>query len=659
MNDENTTSRKINIIVVDDNRENLRLLSNLLTGEGYKVRPVSDGPMAILSAQNRPPDLILLDIMMSGMNGYEVCEKLKANEQTREIPVIFLSALNETIDKVQAFNIGGVDYITKPFQSEEVLVRVKMHLEMAAMQKRLQSQNTQLTQEITEHRQTKAALQRAKEVAEAANREKSMFLSNMSHELRSPLTAIIGFAQVMARSENLPQEHHENVDIIRRSGEHLLTLINQVLELSKIEAGQITLNQNAFDLHQMLHDVQDMFTLKADTKHLQLVFESDRTIPRYVRTDEVRLRQVLINLLNNAMKFTQEGSVALRGKVEGEWLKANGEGLKVEGEGLKAEGERQDAEPFNLSPLTLHLCFEVEDTGPGIDLGEIDTIFEAFGQTETGRQEQEGTGLGLTISRKFVQLMGGDMHVKSKLGQGTTFIFDIKVQLVDETEFDSPVSTRRVTGLKPGQPLYRILVADDVRLNRQLVADLLNPLGFEVREAVNGQEAIEIWKTWKPHLIWMDMRMPVLDGYETARCIKSEIQNSEPGTQTVIIALTASSFEEERSAALKSGCDGYLRKPFADTELFELMSTHIGVQFVYEEKTEEKAERNDMLASEALAALPPEWLENLKQGARRADFLLISDIIEKIRGKNAMLAGVLSQLAEDFDYDEILELLKR
>ncbi len=641
MNENLVTTQKVHILVVDDTRDNLRLLSNMLTEQGYKVRPAPDGRRAISSAQSRLPDLILLDIMMPGMDGYAVCEQLRADERTKEIPVIFLSALNETMDKVRAFNIGGVDYITKPFQAEEVLARVKTHLELAGMRKHLQEQNTLLSQEIVEHKRTKAELQRARDAADAANTAKSVFLSNMSHELRSPLTAILGFVQVMVRSSTLPPEHHENVDIIRRSGEHLLTLINQVLELSKIEAGRMALDETNVDVYRLLADVEDMFRVKAEEKHVRLLVEQSEEVPQYVRTDEIKLRQVLINVLNNALKFTEEGGVAVRVR-------------RVFSHQSSVFSEQRSSDNCLLNTDNCILVFEVEDSGPGITPEEIEHVFEAFRQTETGRQSSEGTGLGLPISRQFIRLMGGDMQVKSEAGHGTLFTFEIQVQVVEAADIEPGFPTRRIIALEPGQSRYRILIVDDRMTNRQLVVKLLAPFGFDLREAANGEDAIELCETWKPHLIWMDMRMPVMDGYEATRQIKA----TAAGQTTKIIALTASSFEEERAIILAAGCDDYLRKPFREEELFELMSKHIGVRFVYEEDKQSSIDNLQSTIDNALVALPAEWLANLKQGAEEVDVELLFSVIEQIRGRDAALAAALTRLVEDFEYDGILAIIQ-
>ncbi len=497
----------------------------------------------------------------------------------------------------------------------------------------IEARNRQLEQQVATRTQALAAsnaeLEVAKERAEVANQAKSTFLANMSHELRTPLNAILGFAQIMNRSQTIPREQQENLGIISRSGEHLLTLINNILDLSKIEAGKTTLNPQNFDFYRFLDDLVEMFQLRSDDKKLLLGFERGATVPQFIRTDETKLRQVLINLLNNALKFTESGGVTLRVAVP-------------------------DSQP-GIDQTTLH--FEVEDTGPGIAPEEFEALFEAFVQTETGRQSQEGTGLGLPLSRQFVQLMGGDLAVKSEVGDGATFLFDIPVDVVAESvvaKKDGP-SAQQVIALTPGQPRYRILIVDDNWTNRQLLLRLLNPLGFELREAENGQEAVAQWEMWSPHLIWMDMRMPVMDGYEATRQIKA----STKGQATAIIALTASTLEEERAVVLSAGCDDFVRKPFRESEIFDTMHTHLGVEFVYAETEAGDIDPDHEESTIDLAKLSPNLLNRLQQAAEDNDLSAMNTIVDEIRLDDHGLAESLTRLADAFEYEQIADLVRQ
>ncbi|MCP4942728.1 MAG: PAS domain S-box protein, partial [Planctomycetaceae bacterium] len=552
--------------------------------------------------------------------------------------------------------------------------------------------------DVTELVRAKEALQHAKDSAETANRAKSIFLANMSHELRTPLNAVLGFSQLLSHSSNLESEQQEQIDAIRRGGEHLLTLINDVLDLSKIEAGRITLDETTVDVHRLCDELWHMFRLRAQAKGVQIHLERPPDVPRYVRTDEVKLRQVLINLLSNAIKFTEEGRVTLHvtkvTNVEEFPSLRQAQDTAWEGLGVGSQS--------HIS----HLKFTISDTGPGIASGEVETIFDAFVQAEIGRNAHEGTGLGLAISRTFVQAMGGNLRVESEVGRGATFTFEIPVGLVDQstiTNQQSPISSR-VIAVEPNQPDYRILIVDDNQANRQLLVNLLQPLDFELREAEHGQDALEIWKDWQPHLIWMDLKMPVMDGYEATKRIRAAeaARNEElrpvlsdvegmrnddtspkhqtPNTKhnTRIIAVTAYAFQEEKTRALAQGCDDVLSKPFREAEVFKLLATHLGVSFVYAEAPQSPIPSAECILNgaaglrtgsnrqspikegvtpEALAALPEEWLTALRDAADETDPSAANVVIQRIREQDEPLADALAALVKTYRFDIVQELL--
>src|ERR687886_32201 len=491
----------------------------------------------------------------------------------------------------------------------------------------------------------------AEDAATAANQAKSTFLANMSHELRTPLNVILGFSQLMGRSPDLPPEQQEHLGIITRSGEHLLTLINQLLDLAKIEAGCTTLNETAFDLHYVLADLQNMFRLKADSKGLQLLFNRTPDVPQYVRPDEVKLRQVLINLLSNAIKFTKAGTVSVRVSSA------------IDNRSLVMGNEQESTNhPLPITHYPLH--FEIEDTGSGIAQEELDKLFQPFVQTKTGQQLQEGTGLGLTIARSFVQLMAGEITVTSLVGKGSVFKFDIKLSVVETADIKSQQPTRRVLALEPNQPRYRILIADDALENRQLLIKLLSPFGFELWEARNGIEAIEIWEKYCPHLIFMDMRMPLIDGYEATKQIRLRERNRQAfpakiqtGQATAIVVVTAHSLEKERTTAFSVGCDEFIHKPFREADIFDALHKQIGVRFVYAESTAASTETKvEVLTSQAIAALPPDLVANLRQAIYNLDVDLMQAVIIEISELNPPLASAIASLAKDFKYRQLLDL---
>ncbi|MEG3990083.1 ATP-binding protein [Microcoleus sp. S28C3] len=473
-------------------------------------------------------------------------------------------------------------------------------------------------------------LQQAAWAAEAANVAKSTFLANMSHELRTPLNAILGFSQLMQRSTNLSREQQENIRIINCSGEHLLALINQILDLAKIEAGRITLNPTDFKLSSLLNDVKEMFQLQAREQQLQLTFDCSSDIPEYVQTDQLKLRQVLINLLSNAIKFTKEGGIAVR---------------------VSADRDRENQQ-LPITDYQLH--FEIEDTGFGMAPEELERLFQPFVQTKTGAASQQGTGLGLAISQQFIKLMGGIITVCSEEGRGTTFAFDISVSAVEAPATQPLQPPRRVIALERNQPRYRILIVDDRADNRQLLIELLAAFNFELQEASNGIEAIEMWSSFEPHLIFMDMWMPVMDGQEATKRIKATVK----GQATPIIALSAGNAEEARTVTVSDDCDDFIHKPFRDTEIFATLHKHLGVRYIYDEpESVPDSTQIEAPTPETVAALPADWLAALEKATIECDLELILIQIEQIRDRNDALASALAALANEFQFNQILALI--
>jgi PAS domain S-box-containing protein len=518
-----------------------------------------------------------------------------------------------------------------------------MHARLEQMEARIfhNSQKLQAANRRLYH--TNTQLLQAKAEADAANRAKSTFLSTMSHEIRTPMNAILGYAQLMLRDPGLGADAKANLKIIGRSGEHLLGLINEVLDMSKIEAGRMELNPTTFSLSRLLDDLATMFRLRAAAKRLRFEMQVDGESVPYVVADEGKLRQTLINLLGNAIKFTARGRIKLHVTLTHVAL----EQVALDQIALEqGSGDR------------LWLSARFEDTGSGISDEEQGMLFEPFSQIRRGLHSQEGTGLGLAISRKYARLMGGDITVTSSPGTGSTFRLEIPIERGDAGATVTRNDSRRVMGISAGLEAPRILVVEDHPENRDWLMQLLSSIGFSVRGADNGEAAIRDWEEWNPHLILMDVQMPVMDGLEATRRIKADPR----GKETVIVALTASATDDDRLAVSQSGADGFLAKPCHEDELLERMRTPLNIAYDYEEASEAEGQPlagAAALTAERLGQLPRALVEELRNATLGGNKRLLDKLIVNVRETgSAESAHALQELADSYEYDALTRLLE-
>jgi PAS domain S-box-containing protein len=557
--------------------------------------------------------------------------------------------------------------ITERKRAEEELKKHRNHLEELVQERtrELTRTNEQLEQEIIERKHVEQELHKAREAAETANRAKSEFLANMSHELRTPLNAILGFAQILRDDANLTERQRKGLDTIKNSGDHLLSLINEILDFAKLEAGRIELRLSALHLPTFLASIVTLIRVRAEQKGIALVYEPDSNLPVGVRADEKHLWEVLINLLENAVKYTEKGKVSLR-VFEFNELREFNEVLTQQTPKLQ-----NSKTPKLTNSQTHKLRFEVEDTGIGIAPEYLDEILLPFRQVSEKRNGIEGVGLGLAISDKLVNMMGSKLHVQSTVGKGSLFWFDL--ELPEAVGFVSPERSygRKVIGYQGERRI--VFVVDDDENNRAVLMGMLLPLGFRVLEAQDGQECLEKARKYHPDLILLDLRMPGLDGFGTTKEIRneelrmrnealSETPDTRRQTPTVIIAVSASVFEETRQRALTIGFNDFLIKPFQLEDLLNLVQMHLQLEWIYADvpETANRDRQFDVERTQVIP-LPPAEVENLhhfaKLGIAKQVFFIL-DTIEQHDAKYAPFVKILRQLAGQYQFERIIELLE-
>jgi DNA-binding response OmpR family regulator len=639
------------ILVVDDSPTYLAEVAAILRDEDYDVVPARSGEEALELLAVRTMDCILLDLIMPGLSGRETCQRIKAAPMVRDVPLIMLTALEDRAAMLDALAAGADDYIQKSSEFEVLQARVRAQLRRKQFEDenhRIRAELYNMELEAAEARAARALADsraellaildqknRALEAANAqlqtrqleivqtnrelarANQAKTDFLSTMSHELRTPLNGILGYAQILRRDKTLDERQAAGLNVIQQSGEHLLTLINDILDLAKIEAGKLELNRTDMALAKFLRIIAEIIKLKARQKDLTFICDMAPDLPAGIHTDESRLRQVLLNLLANAVKFTDRGQVSLR---------------------------------VRFSPPD-RLRFEVQDTGIGISADQLETIFKPFEQVSDPQRQLGGAGLGLAISRQFVRLLGGEIHVTSEVGVGSTFWFELDVPVVQTVVAAPP--ERLVTGYEG--PRKKVLVVDDVAANRTMAIDLLTEFGFDVIEAVNGREALAKAQATRPDWILMDIVMPEMDGLEATRLLRQL-----PGFEHVpIIAMSASASGSDEQASLAAGVNAFVRKPIDLEELLTQIATLLKLHWTYEPKAVPSAK---VEAVGPLVAPPARELEHLYRLARLGNMRDIAQWAQQVAELDERyrpFADQLRLMAKGYQSKAILTLVER
>jgi signal transduction histidine kinase/CheY-like chemotaxis protein len=699
-------SDKANIMVVDDNPSNLRVLEEMLSNRNYSVRLAINGHLALTSIHALKPDLVLLDIRLPDIDGIEICRTLKADPSTQDVPVIFISALHEQEEKLRAFAAGGVDYVTKPFEEKEVLARIHTHLSLRRLQKNLEQNSRQFRclldhipaavallqpgqklhyynrcceknfnakddkycyqilrgwqqpckecpaartllppytpyEEIITHPNGNiyqtyyypyseddsvptavmfmaldiSAHQRLKE-AEIASHAKSAFLANMSHELRTPLNSILGYAQLLEYDNDLTPSQREGIEVIHRSSDYLLTLINDILDLAKIEAGRFDIIPTLCNLPDFFKNINELFKIRCRQKDIAFHYHARSALPENVMADEKRLRQIVLNLLSNAVKFTDKGAVEL-------------------------------SSAYCAGVLEI----KVSDSGVGIDAHDLPLIFRPFQQAGATQYRNQGTGLGLSISQRLAELMHGSLEVHSHLGQGSVFSLKLPLTQLSEThcrkhQQKRVVGFRRIDGK---QTPLRVLVVDNRQEDGAVLGEFLRKLGFKVDIETDPVRAVQIPPHIRPHLVLIDIIMPEREGLSTV----TQMRALPHLRHTVFIAISANAYPEQRQHALNLGCVDHLSKPLDFVALLASIKTHLPLQWL------EQSSPTDISSQAKDTAFSLAQAQELIHLAKAGDIGALSACLEHYRQHSAApLLEEIQEYADNFELQRLCAVLE-
>jgi two-component system, sensor histidine kinase len=600
------------VLIVDDTPANLVVMTSLLEDKDCQLITTASGEEALSKVMDHDFAVILMDVQMPGMDGFEAAELIRGVEKSKDVPIIFVTALSKERNYIfKGYELGAVDFLFKPLDSDILKSKVNVFL-------RLNRQRRELEDEVARRKATELELENAKREADSANQAKSDFLGNMSHEIRTPMNAVLGYAQILQR-KNLEADDKKSVDHILSSGNHLLTLINDILDISKIEAGKVEVLLDDFDLTQMIHFLIGMFNPKCQEKGLAFKVAGVVEDAVWVNGDETKIRQILINLLGNAVKFTESGVVGLNISV--------------------ADNDQYQ--------------FDVTDTGKGIPAEAQKSIFDPFQQDSEGR-EKGGTGLGLAIAQAQAQAMDGQLALISELGKGSQFSLSLKLPPgVNVPARENGITDKKVTRLAPGYEV-KALVVDDVALNRDVLTKTLTEVGILVLTAENGKDAVEMVQEFAPDIVFMDNRMPVMDGTEATRIIKNKYSSD----QIKVVTITAGVLKHQRKLIAESDADGFISKPFQTEKLFECIKELLKIEFEYEEEGKSKCSEIDL----SKISISENLYESLKNAAELYQISELEKIIKELKKESPdgkALAEYFEPLYARYDIKNISKALEK